>query len=72
MSKAEDKWSLTRETIGSDKLSIVMPLYKLAAEAEANLKSVADLFEHHRVETELVPVDDGSGDGTAEIGRAHV
>ena len=67
MSKAEDKWALTRETIGSDKLSVVMPLYRLAAEAEANLKSVADLFEHHRVETELVPVDDGSGDGTAEI-----
>ena len=73
MSKAEDKWSLTRETIGSDKLSIVMPLYRLAAEAEANLKSVADLFEHHRVETELVPVDDGSGDGTAEIlERFHI
>ena len=67
MGKAEDKWALTRETIGSDKLSIVMPLYRLAAEAEANLKSVADLFEHHRVETELVPVDDGSDDGTDEI-----
>ena len=73
MSKAEDKWALTRETIGSDKLSIVMPLYRLASEAEANLKSVADLFEHHRVETELVPVDDGSGDGTAEIlERFHI
>ena len=67
MGKAADKWALTRETIGSDKLSIVMPLYRLAAEAESNLKSVADLFEHHRIETELVPVDDGSGDGTAEI-----
>ena len=64
---SDDKWALTRETIGSDRLSIVMPLYRLAAETEANLKSVADLFEHHRVETELVPVDDGSGDGTAEI-----
>ena len=73
MSKAEDKWALTSETIGSDKLSIVMPLYRLAEEAEANLKSVADLFEHHRVETELVPVDDGSGDGTAEIlERFHI
>ena len=67
MSSAEAKWALTRETIGSDKLSIVMPLYKLAAEAKDNLKSVADLFERHRVEAELVPVDDGSGDGTAEM-----
>ena len=73
MGRAVDKWALTRETIGSDRLSVVMPLYRLAAEAEGNLKSVADLFEHHRVPTELVPVDDGSDDGTAEIlGRFHV
>ena len=64
---SDDKWALTRETVGADRLSVVMPLYRLAASAEANLKSVASLFEHHRVETELVPVDDGSGDGTAEI-----
>ena len=62
-----DKWALTRDAIGGDRLSVVMPLYRLAAETEANLKSVARLFEHHRVEAELVPVDDGSGDGTAEI-----
>ncbi len=67
MSESEEKWALTRETIGSDRLSIIMPLYRLASEARANLKAVADLFERHRVETELVPVDDGSGDGTAEI-----
>ena len=73
MGKAEEKWALTRETIGSDRLSIVMPLYRLADEAKENLKSVADLFEGHGVETELVPVDDGSGDGTAEIlGEFHL
>ena len=67
MTKIEEKWVQTRETVGNDRLSIVMPLYHLAAEADSNLREVADLFERHGVETELVPVDDGSGDGTAEI-----
>ena len=67
MTKLDEKWALTRETVGADRLSIVMPLYKLAATAEGNLKTVADLFEQHGVCTELVPVDDGSGDGTDEI-----
>ena len=67
VTKIEEKWALTRETVGKDRLSIVMPLYKLAAEAEANLLSVAELFEQHGVETELVPVDDGSGDGTDAV-----
>lgn len=67
MTKIGEKWALTRETIGNDRLSIVMPLYKLASAADANLREVARLFEDHEVEAELVPVDDGSGDGTAEI-----
>ena len=66
MTKLEEKWQLTRETVGNDRLSIVMPLYHLAAEAQDNLRQVADLFEQHGVNVELVPVDDGSGDGTAE------
>jgi len=64
VTKLEEKWSHTRETVGSGRLSIVMPLYRLAAETQGNLVEVAELFEKHAVETELVPVDDGSGDGT--------
>ena len=67
MTKLEEKWALTRETVGEDTLSIVMPLYRLASETVANLRTVADIFEEHSVRTELVPVDDGSGDGTAEL-----
>ena len=66
MTKIDQKWILTRETVGDDKLSIVMPLYKLADETEANLLAVAELFEKHGINTELVPVDDGSCDGTDE------
>ncbi len=67
MTRLEEKWELTRETVGDEGLSIVMPLYRLAQAAEDNLQEVAKLFEKHRIRTELVPVDDGSGDGTAEI-----
>ncbi len=67
MNQMDEKWNLTRKMVGSDRLSVVMPLYRLAASTEANLKQVAELFESHAIETELVPVDDGSGDGTDAI-----
>lgn len=67
MTKNNERWSLTRETVGDGRLSVIMPLYKLAAEAEGNLKQVADLFERYGVRVELVPVDDGSGDGTDDV-----
>ena len=69
MTKIDEKWALTRETVGEGWLSIVMPLYRLADEAEANLREVAGLFEKHGILTELVPVDDGSGDGTDAVLR---
>ena len=66
----EELWALVRETVGAGRLSIVMPFYRLAAAASGNLRLVADLFESHRVPVELVPVDDGSADGTdAEFER---
>ena len=67
MTKMDERWALTRETVGDGRLSVIMPLYRLAAETEGNLKQVADLFEKHGVNAELVPVDDGSEDGTDEI-----
>ena len=67
MTHSDELWGLTRETVGTGRLSVVMPLYRLADEASANLRQVAELFERHQVETELVPVDDGSGDGTDAI-----
>ena len=69
MATLDEKWELTRKTIGSERLSVVMPLYKLVREASANLRQVAELFEGRRIPVELVPVDDGSGDGTDEILR---
>ena len=67
MTRIGQKWALTREVVGDGRLSVVMPLYRLAAETEENLRSVADLFERHEVNAELIPVDDGSDDGTDEV-----
>lgn len=64
--EAAEKWVLTREALGSDTLSVVMPFYRLASSAVENLKSVAELFEKHSIRAELIPVDDGSCDGTSE------
>ena len=58
------QWELTRSAVGEDRLSIVMPLYRLAAATAANLVRVAGLFERNGVNVELVAVDDGSADGT--------
>ena len=45
-------------------LSVVMPCYRLAKTIGANLRAVAALLAP--IPFEIVPVDDGSGDGTAE------
>ena len=67
MTKLDEKWALTKETVGDGGLSVVMPLYHLADEAAKNLRTVAEIFEQYEVKTELVPVDDGSGDGTDAV-----
>ena len=67
MTRMDEKWALTKETVGNGGLSVVMPLYRLADEAAKNLNEVAELFEKYGVRTELVPVDDGSGDGTDAV-----
>ena len=47
-------------------LSVVMPAYRLAATIAANIRRVDDTLSSVGIEHEIVPVDDGSGDGTAE------
>ncbi|MBO6167230.1 MAG: glycosyltransferase [Kiritimatiellae bacterium] len=64
MTKIEGMWQETRQAIGDGRLSIVMPVYNLAGEIVGNLAHVAALFESHGVRVQLIPVDDGSSDGT--------
>ena len=64
--KLEAKWAIARDAIGGGRLSVIMPVYNLADTIEANVAETARLFDSHGVRAELVPVDDGSADGTAE------
>lgn len=69
--KLGEKWAIARETVGSGRLSVVMPVYNLASEIAVNIARTAELFDSHGLRAELVPVDDGSTDGTAaELRRA--
>ncbi len=63
--KLEAKWAIARDAIGGGRLSVIMPVYNLADTIEQNVAETARLFDSHGIRAELVPVDDGSMDGTA-------
>ena len=58
---------MTRETIGNGRLSVIMPVFNLKSEIAENLRETDRMFREHGVRAELIPVDDGSTDGTGEI-----
>ena len=62
-------WSCVREVLGEDLLSVILPIYRLGETIEGNLDAVAACLDAGGFRYELVPVDDGSGDGTAEALR---
>jgi glycosyltransferase involved in cell wall biosynthesis len=70
MSKSEDSWEKALKTVADGRLSVIMPVHNLAGSIFENLRRTAELFMRHSLRVELVPVDDGSTDGTAdEIAR---
>ena len=68
---AKNLWSSATASLGSDGcLSVIMPAYRLDSAIERNIATVCDLLSGH-IPYEVIPVDDGSPDGTAAaIGRA--
>lgn len=60
-------WEAAAEAVGAGRLSVVMPVYNLAPRIEDNIRRTAALFAGHGLRAELVPVDDGSTDGTAAV-----
>ena len=70
MTKSQERWEAAARFLGGRTLSIIMPSYSLESKVVANLEEVANLFESHHINTELVCVDDGSPDATgAEMER---
>lgn len=67
MTKLDEKWEIAKEMVGEGRLSVVMPVYNLADKIAANLQKTAELYERHRLRVQLVPVDDGSSDGTGGV-----
>ena len=56
---------------GFSLLSVVLPCYRLGPKIEANLARCAASLRAQGIPFELVPVDDGSGDGSdAAMARA--
>lgn len=53
-------------TAPSNLLSVVMPAYRLAPSIAANIRRVDEALSAAGLPHEIVPVDDGSGDGTGE------
>ena len=62
-------WEQARMVLGEDLLSVVLPVYNLGESIEDNLEMVASCLDEGGFRFELVPVDDGSGDGTPEALR---
>ena len=64
-SEVATAWTNARKVLKGDLLSVIMPVYHLADTIESNLDSVAACLDAGGIPYELVPVDDGSADGTA-------
>ncbi len=65
MTRESKEWANAREILKGDLLSVILPVYHLADAVVSNLIVVADCLDAGGIPYELVPVDDGSGDGTA-------
>ena len=64
-----EEWHDAQKTLGGETLSVILPVYNLASTIAANLDEVAAVLDEGGISYELVPVDDGSSDGTARVLR---
>src|ERR1044071_1964261 len=53
----------------SASLSVIIPAYNEAARLEKTLRGVVDYLRQNRPDAELIVVDDGSSDDTADLAR---
>lgn len=62
-------WANARALLGAGGLSVILPCHDLADRAEANLARLHALLRSHGFPYQLIPVDDGSADATADALR---
>lgn len=65
MNDGKISWKIVKETVGDGRLSVVMPAYNLVDQVASNVRKTAELFAANGIRAEILPVDDGSSDGTA-------
>lgn len=65
MADGKALWKIVRDTVDSGRLSVIMPVHNLASSVVANVRKTAELFAENGINAEILPVDDGSVDGTA-------
>ena len=65
MNDGKVSWKTVKETVGDGRLSVVMPVYNLVDKVASNVRMTAELFAENGIRAEILPVDDGSSDGTA-------
>ncbi|HVQ39206.1 MAG TPA: dolichyl-phosphate beta-glucosyltransferase [Pyrinomonadaceae bacterium] len=53
-------------------MSIIVPAYNEGVRLGTSLRSIVSYLSEYRAETELIVVDDGSTDGTADAARAEL
>ena len=70
MGERKERWQSAFTTLGEGILSVVMPCYRLGEKAAENVMEVATFLDSSGLKYEILPVDDGSADGTAEALRA--
>ena len=65
----EDSWQMARKALGGETLSVILPVYNLASTVGDNLAAVAKVLDEGGFPYEMLPVDDGSDDGSADAIR---
>lgn len=60
-------WKSARELTSEGKLSVIMPVHNLSEVIAANIKTVHETFLSRNVPFELIAVDDGSTDLSADV-----
>ena len=67
--ESDIQMTFVKEALDGALLSVILPVYRLSGTIEANLDAVAECLDAGGFRYELVPVDDGSDDGTADALR---
>ncbi len=62
-------WTSAQALLAEGGLSVILPFHDLAGRAEANLERLDALLRPHGFPFQIIPVDDGSADATADALR---